>query len=289
MNATELVAQDRRQQRIITICQMVGLGLFILFILVAIPMARRVRTKWPFVTLMLYGLFFVLLVVPLLWFLFVMVGRPEPDFSLSDLPEMYQWLYGDCESLMYWPLLAGMILSQVCLLMIPVSVSCERPKPRRGIWLTAIGAAFLFSLLMVGAIYSVLSAAMGDDWFEWFGELWHLYLPLLILWVVWLVIFKLFARNSDPQSYLRRLVKWLIRGSILELLIAVPSHIIVRNKDVCCAHGFTAIGITTGLAVMLLAFGPGIYYLYAERIRGKKATAAPEKLSPETGNSLPQQ
>ena len=65
-------------------------------------------------------------------------------------------------------------------------------------------------------------------------------------------------------------MKWLLRGTILELLIAVPSHIIVRHRDFCCAHGITAAGIATGLAVMLISFGPGIYYLYAERIQSKK-------------------
>ena len=66
------------------------------------------------------------------------------------------------------------------------------------------------------------------------------------------------------------MVKWLMRGSILELLVAVPSHIIVRHKNVCCAHMATAAGIAAGLAVMFFAFGPGLYYLYMERINRKK-------------------
>ena len=65
-------------------------------------------------------------------------------------------------------------------------------------------------------------------------------------------------------------MKWLLRGTIVELLIAIPSHVIARHKDVCCADGVTAIGIATGLTVMLISFGPGIYFLYAKRIESKK-------------------
>ncbi len=62
-------------------------------------------------------------------------------------------------------------------------------------------------------------------------------------------------------------MKWLLRGSILELLVAVPSHIVVRQRGVCCAPAGTFWGITTGLAVMLLAFGPGVFFLYVARCR----------------------
>ena len=71
-----------------------------------------------------------------------------------------------------------------------------------------------------------------------------------------------------------------MRGSILELLIAVPSHIIVRHKDVCCAHAVTAAGIAAGLAVMFFSFGPGIYFLYVERIRKRKPGLSGDTKSP---------
>ena len=67
-----------------------------------------------------------------------------------------------------------------------------------------------------------------------------------------------------------RVLKWLIRGSILELLVAVPCHIIVRHKDECCAHILTLYGIGTGLAVMALAFGPGIAFLFLKRAKSLK-------------------
>ena len=136
--------------------------------------------------------------------------------------------------------------------------------------MTAIAAGVLFAIVVLGIVWSVVVAICGDDAIENMAFLSAL-IFLLGNWLVWSCIFRAFARNTDPHSYIQRLMKWLLRGTILELLVAVPSHIIVRQKDVCCAHGVTAAGIATGLAIMLTSFGPGIYFLYAERIESKKA------------------
>jgi hypothetical protein len=64
--------------------------------------------------------------------------------------------------------------------------------------------------------------------------------------------------------------RWLLRGSILELLIAVPSHVLVRRRDDCCAPAGTFWGIATGISVMLLCFGPGIFFLFVARCRKLK-------------------
>jgi hypothetical protein len=63
---------------------------------------------------------------------------------------------------------------------------------------------------------------------------------------------------------------WLIRGSIVELLVAVPSHIIVRRRDECSAPGFTYFGIAAGLVIMAVAFGPGLFFLFRKRFERMK-------------------
>jgi hypothetical protein len=70
-------------------------------------------------------------------------------------------------------------------------------------------------------------------------------------------------------------MEWLLRGSILELLIAVPSHVIVRQRDDCCAPFATFWGIVTGISVMLISFGPGVLFLFAARIRRKQRVGIP--------------
>ena len=90
---------------------------------------------------------------------------------------------------------------------------------------------------------------------------------------MWAFLFYRFAKTTDTDSFIARMLKWLITGSILELLVAVPCHVIVRHKDVCCAQGLTFYGIAAGLAVMALAFGPGIAFLILKRARGLKPSA----------------
>ena len=90
-------------------------------------------------------------------------------------------------------------------------------------------------------------------------------ITVLAFWLVWAVIFRSFAKSDDPDALLKRSTRWLLRGSILELLVAVPSHVIVRRRDDCCAPIGTFWGIATGISVMLLCFGPGVFFLFVER------------------------
>ncbi|MBU6409324.1 MAG: hypothetical protein KGR98_02950, partial [Verrucomicrobia bacterium] len=89
----------------------------------------------------------------------------------------------------------------------------------------------------------------------------------LAFWIVWTIVFRHFADSDDPDSLLKRSVRWLLAGSILELLVAVPSHVIVRRRGDCCAPAGTFWGIATGISIMLLCFGPGVFFLFAERFR----------------------
>ena len=84
------------------------------------------------------------------------------------------------------------------------------------------------------------------------------------------MLFRRFARSDDEISLVKRATRWLLRGSILELLIAVPSHVIVRRRDDCCAPAGTFWGIATGISVMLLCFGPGVFFLFVERMQKLK-------------------
>ena len=98
-----------------------------------------------------------------------------------------------------------------------------------------------------------------------------------LLWLAWALIFYRFAKTDDPNALVKRTMRWLLRGSILELLVAVPSHIIVRNRNDCCAPMGTFWGITTGLSIMLLCFGPGVFFLFVERC-GRLRPAKPPTL-----------
>jgi hypothetical protein len=212
------------------------------------------RKRWPIITVLLYALWVTAVFTPAV--LCVVLWFSDPD--VLDLEEVYDSiliLYSEVWP--FWIFCAILIVSQMLLLIIPVRIVKQRPKPQRGLWLTAIAAGALFAIVVLGIIWSIAAAIFGDDSIDGIVPLLAL-IFLLVNWIVWSCIFRAYARNVDPRSYIRRLMKWLLRGTILELLVAVPSHIIVRHKDICCADCVTATGIATGLAVMLISFGPGI-------------------------------
>jgi hypothetical protein len=235
-------------------------------LIILITLTWLAPKRWPVVTVVLYALWVTAVFMPIVLFVAMWLGGTGST-DLDDIPGFFFNFYG--QAWPFWIFCAIVILSEALLLIIPVRIVKQRPRPQRGLWATAIAAGALFAVVALGMVWSIVAAVLGDGSIESIVFLLAL-IFLLINWVVWSCIFRAFARNTDPGSYIRRLMKWLLRGTILELLIAVPSHVIVRHKDVCCAHGVTALGIATGLTVMLISFGPGIYFLYAERIQSKK-------------------
>lgn len=87
------------------------------------------------------------------------------------------------------------------------------------------------------------------------------------------------SRTSMAADVVSRQCRLMLRGSILELLVAVPTHIVARSRDYCCAGCMTFIGLTLGISVMLFSFGPAVFFLYVERWR---------RLHPESANKAGQ-
>ena len=89
---------------------------------------------------------------------------------------------------------------------------------------------------------------------------------------------RLGASILDPAG---RLYRWLVAGSVLELLIAVPSHIIVNRRHDCTAPFVSSFGVATGLAMLLMSIGPGALFLYRARMRrigaARRAGAGPHE------------
>jgi hypothetical protein len=128
---------------------------------------------------------------------------------------------------------------------------------------------------------SIGAACAGDDVFKIFDILGNtFYLVIALLWTIWGLFFYRLAQANEPQDAAARLIRWLMRGSILELLVAVPSHVLVRNRDTCCAPAVSFWGIATGLSVMLICYGPGVFFLFAQRFARKRpsidSSAAPQ-------------
>lgn len=175
-------------------------------------------------------------------------------------------------------LIAGLFLVQALLMLVPVDITQRRPKSRRRLLVPVITTAFLLAIAVVGIAFSLLAAAKGDAGFEAFGKSNLNFLAVVgivfaVSWLVWACIFWRYAQKDRPKTLIKRLMNRLFGGSVLELLVAVPAHVIVRQRQDCCAPLVTFFGISSGLVLMLLAFGPGIIFLFAvrfARLRRKK-------------------
>ena len=176
----------------------------------------------------------------------------------------------------YWLWIGVSVVSQILLLAVPVAVSERRPRSRRHVLVPVITAASLLMLVYVAAAVSLIAGIWGDSgaelpWIDLWGNPALAAVGYLILpWAIWALVFWRFAMRDDPEALTRRLMRWLLRGSILELLIAVPSHIATRHRHDCCAPMASFWGIVTGVTVMLVSFGPGVFFLFAERMRRRQ-------------------
>ena len=206
--------------------------------------------KWALIVAGLYGLAFLVLIGPL-----ALIAFFPKELKLSELNEaLLSW--------QLWAIVAVVITTQFALLRIPVQMASGRPVTQRPVWVTMLAAAFMMGLLVLGAagsIYEFITKLAGPDPF----------LPLIALglgsWVFWAIYFYRSTHSATPPEKVTRMRRYLWAGSILELLVAIPTHIIARQRDYCCAGMLTFVGLACGFSVMLLAFGPALYFLFAER------------------------
>jgi hypothetical protein len=213
--------------------------------------------KWGIIITSFYALIVVGLLVPAI----VLLAGDDMPFS----PNFYNNVINGYEFWGSWLFFVVVLSGQAILLFLSVDTSFKRLKPRAHIAISYIAATMLFALLTFATIFSLGSAAYGDH----FGGRHIDSIPQVLgfgafLWFLWGILFYLYFRNSTNVT--TRAVSWLLKGSVLELLIAIPSHVIVRRRNECTAPTVTSFGVVTGIAVMLLFFGPSVLLLYKKRM-----------------------
>lgn len=188
-------------------------------------------------------------------------------------PTLDSWNLSDAEELVSMALIPTVILfcGQVLLLFLSVDSSWRRLKPQRHAKLTAGLVGMLVALLFISGFFALGMAYAGDDFMaSAFPEisdgqaLSASLISVVSIWAIWAVVFYVFSKRAS--KVVDTAVSWLIKGSVLELLVAVPCHIIVRQREWCCAQYVSAYGIAAGIAIMLLAFGPSCLLLYKRKL-----------------------
>lgn len=234
--------------------------------------------RWGLVITLFYAVVVATLALP--GVVLLVEKQPRLIFANANLAEVlkgYGEFYGH-----WFPLtwLIILVTGQALLLFLSVDTSWRRAKPRQHVAVTAVLASFFAAVLTSAAWLSLEVAVYGDNppslWqgkTELFG--WTVIGTWIGLWVIWGGIFYEYYR--DASNAVSRIVMWLLRGSVLELLVAVPSHVIARHRGDCSAPAVTSFGIVTGAAIMLLCFGPSVLALYKKRVdayRHKPAQSA---------------
>lgn len=208
--------------------------------------------RWAVMVAVLYSLMLGVLSLPVILLAFV------PQKGLKEMAGIYgcwQW----------WLWLAVMGLAQTGMLAVPVRFASRRPMARLPLALTVLAGGLMMGGLVTGAICSLYEFAFRDKSEDWIG--WTAPGLGIAAWCAWGLIFFRLSRTIEAEDWVSRQCKLLLKGSILELLISVPTHIVARCRDYCCAGTMTFIGLTMGISVMLFSFGPGVFFLFAARWR----------------------
>jgi hypothetical protein len=155
----------------------------------------------------------------------------------------------------FFPLLAT--AAQAVLIFGAGTKDLVKPMGRKRFWIPLITAGLLFALLMF-ALSEVIRNLLDvhDDMAAQF-----ILGFFAVIWLCWLTVFGVLSLRWTRVEFFRNICANFLAGSLLELLIAVPSHIVVSRRPGCFQGLGTAVAIFCGIFVLLFAFGPGAIWL----------------------------
>jgi hypothetical protein len=175
----------------------------------------------------------------------------------------------------------------VAMLLMPLGVSSKRRVTKGPLWATLIAGGAVATLLTLGSFFigiaiaeevgpeSNSSVADSDDQTKESSPVLSALLlsVTLIAWPAWTTLFIKLFKDSHQAFIEGRFYRLLLRGSILELLVAVPVHLYVRRKDDCSVGIWSGAAIVVGTLAAFLVIGPGLlmwYVVRAQALRTKQ-------------------
>lgn len=244
--------------------------------------------KWALLVALLYGLILAVIAWPIAASAFIPLKVTGDIITISKSEVLKSFGNMDFKGFLSWSFLAAltlMIVGQLALLVVPVDIAERRPVTKRRLIFPVVTAGLMAALLVTGLVVSI-GEFLGKDkeqagvalfaladrnsdvtLREIFSEPTFIraICVFIFAWLLWALIFFRWTRNLKPENLIEKQCRLLYRGSILEMLVAVPTHVIARSRDYCCAGASTFVGIVFGVSVMLFSFGPGVFFLFADR------------------------
>ena len=166
-----------------------------------------------------------------------------------------------------------LLLLGASLMWIPVQRVRRRPVKRRSILIPLAGSSVLIGALVVVGGYAIVDA-IGPNPDPTSMPAWNLpgtnsmiFGAAMSVWFAWVVFFGWLSYSVSPETLGSRIYQGLIVGSVLELLVAVPAHLIARKRPECCAGMASGYAIGVGVAIAIIVLGPGVFLLFFRRWR----------------------
>jgi len=143
----------------------------------------------------------------------------------------------------------------------------ERGRPMK---LSILWGAAAGGLLSLGMLATILEC---PDWWHDLKDIIDQKLLYIALgtWAVWSIIFYAYWRGGDRYGQLGRLVRWLLGGSVLELLASTFVQAFIPDRHGCYCDRGSFFGMIIGLTVLLWTFGPGLALIFLyEKVRQER-------------------
>jgi hypothetical protein len=187
--------------------------------------------KWGLVVTLFYGVVVLAFLVP-----GYMLIAASSTPSAADIKGVY------AEALP-WICAGVVMLGAILLLWLSADTTSRRLKPRTHILISALTTGLFLAILTIAITLAICLGVWGEGLFNFLPDSHQLAVivgAFVVPWLVWGILFyRLCRKATDPMT---RALAWMFRGSVLELLIAVPAHVIMRRRHDCSAPVVVALG-----------------------------------------------
>lgn len=121
--------------------------------------------------------------------------------------------------------------------------------------------SLMFAILIVSINYTLAEFFGGNyqDIISYIFDNSYFYIIPLIIWVIFAFIGIIINTKKEVDNIYKKYLITLISGSLLELIITVPLHIIIIKRGGCFAGIYSLFGIIGGFFVLVFVMGPSIF------------------------------
>ena len=123
----------------------------------------------------------------------------------------------------------------------------------------------IFSFMLAVLFFSV-NATLGEffdgSYYDIASTLFngfYLYIVPLIIWIIFAIIGIIINLKKDEDNIYKKYLVAVLSGSLLELIITIPLHILIIKRGECLVGLLSMLGILGGFLVLMFVMGPAIF------------------------------